>query len=99
MKIEIPVCTRGTLREFKESYQPEFLSKYGYKRYTNIIPFNGYKRYTNIIPFNGVKVVCEAVNVKYSSIQGELIVYDNDILTYLGHKLWAVTKNREHEDE
>lgn len=87
MKIEIPVCTRGTLREFKESYQPEFLSKYGYKRYTNIIPFNG------------VKVVCEAVNVKYSSIQGELIVHDNDILTYLGHKLWAVKKGEEFKDE
>lgn len=87
MKIEIPVCTRGTLREFKKSYQPEFLSKYGYKRYTNIIPLNG------------LKVVCEAVNVKNNSIQGELIVHDNDVLTYLGHKLWAVTKNREHEDE
>lgn len=49
MKINIPVGTRGTLREFKESYQPEFLSKYGYKRYTNIIPLNG------------LKVVCEAV--------------------------------------
>lgn len=85
MKIEIPVCTRGTLREFKESYQPEFLSKYGYKRYTNIIPLNG------------LKVVCEAVNVKYSSIQGELIVHDNDILTYLGHKLWAVTKAKEEK--
>lgn len=64
MKIEIPVCTRGTLREFKKSYQPEFLSKYGYKRYTNIVPLNG------------LKVVCEAVNVKYNSIQGELIVHD-----------------------
>ena len=85
MKIEIPVCTRGTLREFKESYQSEFLSKYGYKRYTNIIPLNG------------LKVVCEAVNVKYSSIQGELIVHDNDILTYLGHKLWAVTKAKEEK--
>ena len=71
MKIDIPVCTRGTLREFKESYQPEFLSKYGYKRYTKTVPFS----------------VCEAVNVKYSSIQGKLIVHDNDILTYLGHKL------------
>lgn len=83
MKIDIPVGTRGTLKEFKTSYQPGFLSKYGYKRYTNIIPLNG------------LKVVCEAVNVKYSSIQGELIVHDNDILTYLGHKLWAVTKVKE----
>ena len=32
MKINIPVGTRGTLKEFKESYQPEFLSKYGYER-------------------------------------------------------------------
>ena len=70
-----------------ESYQPEFLSKYGYKRYTNIIPLNG------------LKVVCEAVNVKYNSIQGELIVHDNDVLTYLGHKLWAVEQRKEHENE
>lgn len=48
MKINIPVCTRGTLREFKESYQPEFLSKYGYKRYTKTVPFS-------------VNTVCEAV--------------------------------------
>lgn len=85
MKIEIPVGTRGTLKEFKTSYQPEFLSKYGYKRYTNIIPLNG------------LKVVCEAVNVKYNSIQGELIVHDNDVLTYLGNKLWAVTKAKEEK--
>ena len=85
MKIEIPVCTRGTLREFKESYQPEFLSKYGYKRYTKTVPFSV------------CTTVCEAVNVKYSSIQGELIVHDNDILTYLGHKLWAVTKAKEEK--
>lgn len=84
MKIEIPVCTRGTLREFKESYQPEFLEKYGYKRYTKTVPFS-------------VCTVCEAVNIKYSSIQGKLIVHDNDILTYLGHKLWAVTKVKEEK--
>lgn len=85
MKIEIPVCTRGTLKEFKESYRPDFLEKYGYKRYTNIISING------------LKVVCEAVNVKYNSIQGEIIVHDNDILTYLGHELWAVTKAKEEK--
>ena len=84
MKIDIPVCTRGTLREFKESYQPEFLSKYGYKRYTKTVPFS-------------VCTLCEAVNIKYSSIQGEFIVHDNDILTYLGHKLWAVTKAKEEK--
>ena len=88
MKINIPVCTRGTLKEFKESYQPEFLEKYGYKRYTKIVPLS--PKIT----------VCEAVNVKYGEmIQGKLIVYDNDILTYLGHKLWAVKKGEEFKDE
>jgi hypothetical protein len=82
----LAVGTRGTLKEFKTSYQPEFLSKYGYKRYTKTVPFS-------------VCTVCETVNVKYSSIQGELVVHDNDVLTYLGHKFGAVTKNREHEDE
>ena len=87
MKIEIPVCTRGTLREFRESYQPEFLSKYGYKRYTSPVPFSAIGR-----------TVCETVNVKYGEmIQGKLIVHDNDILTYLGHKLWAVTKAKEEK--
>ena len=86
MKINIPVGTRGTLREFKESYQPEFLEKYGYKRYTKTVPFS-------------VCTLCEAVNIKYSSIQGELIVHDNDILTYLGHKLWAATKAKEEKQD
>ena len=89
MKINIPVGTRGTLKEFKESYQPEFLSKYGYERYTRPVPFSAIER-----------TVCEAVNVKYGEmIQGKLIVYDNDILTYLGHKLWAVKKGEEFKDE
>lgn len=85
MKIDIPVCTRGTLKEFKESYRLDFLEKYGYKRYTKAAPFS-------------VITVCEAVNVKYNSIQGELIVHDNDVLTYLGHRLWAVTKAKEFKD-
>ena len=46
----LAVGTRGTLKEFKKSYQPEFLSKYGYKRYTKTVPFS-------------VCTVCEAVNV------------------------------------
>lgn len=67
-----------------DTEKQEFLSKYGYKRYTKTVPFS-------------VNTVCEAVNIKYSSIQGELIVHDNDILTYLGHKLWAVTKAKEEK--
>ena len=86
MKIKIDIGTRGTLKEFKKSYQPEFLEKYGYKRYTKIVPLS--PKIT----------VCEAVNVKYGEmIQGKLIVHDNDILTYLGHKLWAVTKAKEEK--
>ena len=37
----------------------------------------------------------ETVQTKH----GEIVVHDYNVLTYLGHKLWAVTKNREHEDE
>ena len=33
MKINIPVGTRGTLKEFRKSYQRKFLEKYGYKAY------------------------------------------------------------------
>ena len=70
MKIDIPVCTRGTLREFKESYQPEFLSKYGYKAYGGNFVF-----------------LAETVETKY----GELVVHDNDVVTYVGNKHWSVS--------
>lgn len=82
MKIDIPIGTRGTLKDFKKSYQSDFLEKYGYKRYTKNVPFSARD-----------VTICEAVNVKYGDfIKGKLIVHDSDILTYLGHKLWAVIK-------
>lgn len=83
MKIKIDIGTRETLKEFKQSYKRDFLEKHGYKAYGHLVPFGSFA------------VLAEAVETKY----GELVVHDNDVLTYLGHKLWAVTKNREHKDE
>ena len=50
----------------------------------------GYKAYGGNFIF-----LAETIETKY----GELVVHDNDVLTYLGHKLWAVTKNKEHEND
>ena len=83
MKINIPVGTRGTLKKFKKSYQRDFLEKHGYKAYGHVVPFGN------------LAILAEAVETKY----GELVVHDNDVLTYLGHKLWAVTKAKEHKNE
>ena len=69
MKIEIPVCTRGTLREFKNAYTAKFLKLHGYKAYGG-----------------GFGILAETVETKY----GELIVYDNDVVTYVGNKHWSV---------
>lgn len=83
MKIKIDIGTRGTLKEFKKSYQRKFLEKYGYKAYGHVVPFGS------------LVILAETVETKY----GELVVHDNDVLTYLGHKLWAVTEDKEHENE
>ena len=81
MKIKIDIGTRGTLKEFKKSYKRDFLEKHGYKAYGHVVPFGS------------SAVLAEAVETKY----GELVVHDNDVLTYLGHKLWAVTKAKEEK--
>ena len=81
MKIKIDIGTRGTLKEFKNSYKRDFLEKHGYKAYGHVVPFGS------------CAVLAEAVETKY----GELVVHDNDVLTYLGHKLWAVTKAKEEK--
>lgn len=83
MKIKIDIGTRGMLKEFKKSYQRKFLEKYGYKTYGHVVPFGS------------LVILAETVETKY----GELVVHDNDVLTYLGHKLWAVTEDKEHENE
>ena len=81
MKIKIDIGTRGTLKEFKKSYQRKFLEDYGYKAYGHVVPWGNFT------------ILAEAVETKY----GELVVHDNDFLTYLGHKLWAVTKAKEEK--
>lgn len=73
MKIEIPVCTRGTLREFKNAYTAKFLKLHGYKEY-------GYQWFGEIVTFKTVKT-------KY----GELVVHDNDVVTYVGNRTWSVS--------
>lgn len=75
MKINIPVGTRGTLKEFKKSYQRDFLEKYGYKAYSHVVPFNR------------PVILAESVKTKY----GELVVHDNDVVTYVGNRTWSVS--------
>lgn len=75
MKIKIDIGTRGTLKEFKKSYQRKFLEKYGYKAYGHVTPFNR------------PVILAESVKTKY----GELVVHDNDVVTYVGNKHWSVS--------
>ena len=67
----LAVGTRGTLKEFKKSYQRKFLEKYGYKA----------------VPWGNFVILAETVETKY----GELIVHDNDVVTYVGNKHWSVS--------
>ena len=75
MKIKIDIGTRGTLKEFKKSYQRKFLEKYGYKAYSHVVPLNR------------PVILAESVKTKY----GELVVHDNDVVTYVGNKHWSVS--------
>ena len=75
MKINIPVCTRGTLKEFKNAYTAKFLKLHGYKEY-------GYQWFGEIVTFKTVKT-------KY----GELVIYNNSVLTYVGDGIWSVAKD------
>lgn len=75
MKIDIPVGTRGMLKEFKKSYKRKFLEKYGYQAYGHVTPFGSFV------------VLAETVETKY----GELVVHDNDVVTYVGNKHWSVS--------
>ena len=74
MKINIPVGTRGTLKEFKKSYQRNFLEKHGYKAYGHVVPFGNFV------------ILAETVETKY----GELVVHDNDVVTYVVNRTWSV---------
>lgn len=75
MKIKIAIGTRGPLKEFKKSYQRKFLEKYGYKAYGHVTAFNR------------PVILAETVETKY----GELVVHDNDVVTYVGNKHWSVS--------
>ena len=75
MKIKIDIGTRGMLKEFKKSYQRDFLEKYGYKAYDHVAAFNR------------PVILAESVKTKY----GELVVHDNDVVTYVGNKHWSVS--------
>ena len=57
------------------------------------LKLHGYKEYG--YQWFGEIVTFKTVKTKY----GELVVHDNDVLTYLGHKLWAATEDKEHENE
>lgn len=76
MEIKIEIGTRESFRKFKRSYQPEFLKKYGYHFYG----------YPAIITGN-FRTLAESLDTKY----GELIVHDDDIVTYVGNKKWSVS--------
>ena len=78
MKIKIDIGTRGTLKEFKKSYQRKFLEKYGYKAYGHVGPFGSLGSFV---------ILAESVKTKY----GELVVHDNDVVTYVGNKHWSVS--------
>ena len=82
MKIDLPVGTRATLEEFIDAYTPYFLMKYGYREYSTPVPLSGRR------------VICRSVKTKY----GEIIVHDDDVLTYVGGKKWAVEQRKEHRD-
>ena len=86
MKIDLPVGTRGKLVECNKSYTRKFLKKYGVKFYTKPSVLNS-------IVLNSI-VLAETVQTKH----GEIVVHDDDVLTYVGGKKWAVEQRKEQKD-
>ncbi len=74
---ELPIGTRGTLKEFKQVHTVKFLKRYGYKEY-------GYWPY-----LDKPRTLAETVKTKF----GELVIHDSDVLTYVGNKKWSISKD------
>lgn len=47
----------------------------------------GYKAYGHVVPFGNLAILAETVETKY----GELVVHDNDVVTYVGNRTWSVS--------
>ena len=77
----LSVGLRGDINYFVKSYQYNFLDKHGFHKY----------RLIHSLEFNNnadVNFRLCAVNTKY----GEMVIHDNDVVTYLGNDLWNVRK-------
>ena len=77
MEIDLKIGERGKFKEFDSVYKSEFLEKHGYHAYT---VSKGLTRKHKL---------CESLQTKY----GELVVHNNDTVTYVGHGIWSVSRN------
>lgn len=77
MEIDLKNGERGKLKEFISIYRSDFLEKRGYRAYTVSEGFT--RKYK----------ICQSLQTKY----GELVVRNNDTVTYVGHGIWSVSRN------
>lgn len=75
MKIDLPVGTRATVADFRNTYKARYLLLHGWRIYSAVNP-------------NGLSNLIEVVSVptKY----GQMVIKETDMLTYVGDNVWDV---------
>lgn len=81
MKIELQVGTRATTKDFRNTYQARYLLLHGWR----IDPI-----LSSIIPRPDNQIDVVSVPTKY----GQLVVKNEDILTYVGDNVWDVRSKK-----
>ena len=78
MKIKMQVGTRATVADFRNTYKARYLLQYGWRIDSVVVP-----GLTN-------RVDLVSVPTKY----GQLVVKNEDMLTYVGNNVWDVRSDK-----
>ena len=81
MKIEIQVGTRATTKDFRNTYKARYLLQHGWRIDSVVKP---------MVPGLTNRFDLVSVPTKY----GQLVVKNEDMLTYVGNNVWDVRSNK-----
>lgn len=81
MKIDLPVGTRATTKDFRNTYKARYLVEHGWRIDSFVKPMVA--GLTN-------RVDLVSVPTKY----GQLVVKKDDVLTYVGNNVWDARRDK-----
>ncbi|WP_126708856.1 hypothetical protein ACI6SH_11310 [Lactobacillus crispatus] len=81
MKIELQVGTRATTKDFRNTYKARYLVEHGWRIDSIVKPY---------VPGLTTRVDLVSVPTKY----GQLVVKNEDMLTYVGNNVWDVRRDK-----